>query len=157
MSHPADEEPPNPCTEFWPDHNGECLHCDEWLDAHTPAAVAAGEQRAARTYQQYQQYQPPQPLVRTSSTDSTDSTSSTSSLHRTSSTDSTSSTKGRPRRNSPKICVTLPALMTPVSEEQRIAFGCRPRTLAGWWFWLRYWSPLAFWWAKRAERKARPR
>lgn len=21
---------------FTPDHNGECLHCDEWLDAHGP-------------------------------------------------------------------------------------------------------------------------
>jgi hypothetical protein len=21
---------------FKPDHNGECLHCDEWLDAHGP-------------------------------------------------------------------------------------------------------------------------
>lgn len=35
----------------------------------------------------------------------------------------------------------------PISEEQRIALGFRPRTLAGWWFWLRYWSPMAFWWA----------
>jgi hypothetical protein len=30
-------------------------------------------------------------------------------------------------------------------EEQRIALGLRPRTLKGWWFWLRYWSPLAEW------------
>jgi len=22
------------CTEFRPDHNGECLNCDEWADAH---------------------------------------------------------------------------------------------------------------------------
>lgn len=21
---------------YRPDHNGECLHCDEWLDAHEP-------------------------------------------------------------------------------------------------------------------------
>jgi hypothetical protein len=33
-----------------------------------------------------------------------------------------------------------------MTEEQRIALGGRPRTLAGWWFWLRYWSPLALWW-----------
>lgn len=22
---------------FAPDHNGECTHCDEWLDAHSPS------------------------------------------------------------------------------------------------------------------------
>jgi hypothetical protein len=35
------------CAEFRPDHNGECLLCDEWMDAHTPEAIAAGEQLAA--------------------------------------------------------------------------------------------------------------
>lgn len=35
--------------------------------------------------------------------------------------------------------------MSPLSEEQRIALGLRPRTLSGWWFWLCYWSPLARW------------
>jgi hypothetical protein len=30
-----------------------------------------------------------------------------------------------------------------ISEEQRIAVGFRPRTLRGWWFWLRCWSPPA--------------
>jgi hypothetical protein len=29
-----------------------------------------------------------------------------------------------------------------MKEQQRIALGLRPRTLSGWWFWLRYWSPL---------------
>jgi hypothetical protein len=24
------------CPEFRPDHNGECLNCDEWYDAHFP-------------------------------------------------------------------------------------------------------------------------
>jgi hypothetical protein len=33
-----------------------------------------------------------------------------------------------------------------MTEEQRIALGFRPRTIAGWWFWLRYWSPPAMWW-----------
>jgi hypothetical protein len=23
-----------PCRDFRPDHNGECLNCDEWADAH---------------------------------------------------------------------------------------------------------------------------
>jgi hypothetical protein len=32
------------------------------------------------------------------------------------------------------------------TEEQLIALGFRPRTLHGWWFWLREWSPLAFSW-----------
>jgi hypothetical protein len=32
-----------------------------------------------------------------------------------------------------------------MTEEQRIAVGLRPRTVAGWWFWLRHWSPLAQW------------
>jgi hypothetical protein len=31
------------------------------------------------------------------------------------------------------------------NERQRIAMGLRPRTLAGWLFWLRYWSPWARW------------
>lgn len=31
------------CPIFRPDHNGECLLCDEWLDAHTPEAIALGE------------------------------------------------------------------------------------------------------------------
>ena len=39
-----------------------------------------------------------------------------------------------------------------MTEEQRIALGFRPRTPGGWWFWLRYWSPPALWWAKRRER-----
>jgi hypothetical protein len=35
-------------------------------------------------------------------------------------------------------------------EGQRIALGLRPRTLKGWWFWLRYWSPFfARWRARR--------
>lgn len=33
-----------------------------------------------------------------------------------------------------------------MTEQQRVALGLRPRTLAGWWFWLCYWSPLACWW-----------
>jgi len=32
-----------------------------------------------------------------------------------------------------------------ISEQQRIALGFRPRTISGWWFWLRYWSPFALW------------
>jgi hypothetical protein len=31
-------------------------------------------------------------------------------------------------------------------ERYRIALGHRPRTLAGWWFWLHRCSPLARWW-----------
>ena len=30
------------CPVFRPDHNGECVNCDEWGDAHTPAALEAG-------------------------------------------------------------------------------------------------------------------
>lgn len=36
--------------------------------------------------------------------------------------------------------------MDPFTEEQRIALGLRPRTLRGWWFWLRYWSGIWRWW-----------
>lgn len=25
------------CTTYRPDHNGECLNCDEWYDAHVEA------------------------------------------------------------------------------------------------------------------------
>jgi hypothetical protein len=39
----------------------------------------------------------------------------------------------------------------PVSEEQLIALGYRPRTLHGWVFWLRFYSPLARWWRGREE------
>lgn len=35
------------CKVFRPDHNGECLTCDEWMDAHTVKAIKAGEQAAA--------------------------------------------------------------------------------------------------------------
>lgn len=28
------EEPTPTCKDFRPDHNGECLNCDEWADAH---------------------------------------------------------------------------------------------------------------------------
>jgi hypothetical protein len=40
-----------------------------------------------------------------------------------------------------------------MTEEQRIAFGLRPRTLRGCWFWLIYWSPPALWLLKRLERQ----
>src|SRR5262245_44298876 len=44
----ADEPvPTSACPVFRPDHNGECLLCDGWADAHTPEALAAGEQLAA--------------------------------------------------------------------------------------------------------------
>jgi len=36
-----------------------------------------------------------------------------------------------------------------MSERQEIALGMRPRSLSGWWFWLRYWSPVAAWWRRR--------
>ena len=42
-----------------------------------------------------------------------------------------------------------------MTEEQRIALGFRPRTVAGWVFWARYWSPPALAWVKwwvRGER-----
>lgn len=29
-----------PCKDFHPDHNGECLNCDEWADAHCPPECA---------------------------------------------------------------------------------------------------------------------
>jgi hypothetical protein len=35
-----------------------------------------------------------------------------------------------------------------ISDEQRIALGFWPRTLHGWLFWCRYWSPPALWWLK---------
>lgn len=28
---------------FNPDHNGECLHCDEWADAHLPGGECRPE------------------------------------------------------------------------------------------------------------------
>ena len=34
------------CAEFWPDHNGECLNCDEWIAEHSAAAIEAGVRRA---------------------------------------------------------------------------------------------------------------
>jgi len=27
------------CTDFRPDHNGECLNCDDWADAHGPIVL----------------------------------------------------------------------------------------------------------------------
>jgi hypothetical protein len=41
-----------------------------------------------------------------------------------------------------------------MNEEQRIALGLRPRTLRGFWFWVRYWSPPALaWWKWRDPRR----
>ena len=37
------------------------------------------------------------------------------------------------------------------TEEQRIALGLCPKTLRGWLFWVRYWSPPAFWWLRLKE------
>jgi hypothetical protein len=34
------------CPCFKPDHNGECQLCDEWADAHSPAAIHEGELHA---------------------------------------------------------------------------------------------------------------
>jgi hypothetical protein len=31
-------------------------------------------------------------------------------------------------------------------DEMDVSFGLRPRTLRGFLFWLRYWSPPARWW-----------
>ena len=36
------------CPVFRPDHNGECLLCDEWADAHSPDAIALGKQLEAQ-------------------------------------------------------------------------------------------------------------
>jgi len=33
----------NPCPMFRPDHNGECLNCDEWALSHSAEAIDAGE------------------------------------------------------------------------------------------------------------------
>lgn len=33
------------CAAFHPDHNGECLNCDDWADAHSPEAIKAGEKK----------------------------------------------------------------------------------------------------------------
>jgi len=38
-----------------------------------------------------------------------------------------------------------------MKEYQRIALGFRPRTLRGWWFWLRYWSPLGIYVAHKVR------
>ena len=35
------------CPAFRPDHNGECLLCDEWADEHDEAAIELGKQLAA--------------------------------------------------------------------------------------------------------------
>lgn len=32
-----------------------------------------------------------------------------------------------------------------MTEQQRIALGEPPSSLGGFWFWLKYWSPLATW------------
>jgi ribosomal protein S27AE len=36
------------CPVFRPDHNGKCLNCDEWMDAHDADAIARGEADTAR-------------------------------------------------------------------------------------------------------------
>lgn len=34
---------PVTCPEFRPDHNGECLNCDAWYDAHDAATTYCNE------------------------------------------------------------------------------------------------------------------
>ena len=50
MPPPLDDDRKSDCQVYRPDHNGECLTCDEWADAHTPEALAAGEALAQRTH-----------------------------------------------------------------------------------------------------------
>jgi hypothetical protein len=38
----------SPCRIYRPDHNGECLNCDEPLDGHTIEAVEAADKLASR-------------------------------------------------------------------------------------------------------------
>jgi hypothetical protein len=40
------------CTEYRPDHNGECLNCDEWLDAHSLDVQLAVANRVLALYQE---------------------------------------------------------------------------------------------------------
>lgn len=35
-----------------------------------------------------------------------------------------------------------------LTERHQIALGFRPRSVGGFWFWLRYWSPLAAAWRR---------
>jgi hypothetical protein len=74
--------------------------------------------------------------------------------------DGRSSTVGKPRRRTTTDhngeCLNCDepgfAHRGVVSDEQRIALGFRPRTLRGWLFWLRYWSPPALALLKRRRR-----
>jgi hypothetical protein len=45
----GERDQPGDCHEYRPDHNGECLTCDEGIDAHTPEAMAAAERAATNT------------------------------------------------------------------------------------------------------------
>jgi len=36
------------------------------------------------------------------------------------------------------------ALNYGMGEQKQIALGLWPRTIRGWWFWLQYWSPIAW-------------
>jgi len=35
-----------------------------------------------------------------------------------------------------------------MDDKSRVVLGFRPRTVSGWWFWWRYWSPPAIWWLR---------
>ena len=41
--------------------------------------------------------------------------------------------------------MTPPRVHLTTDEQRRIVLGFRPRTLKGWVYWLRTWSPLARW------------
>lgn len=41
------DTPRPPCLDYRPDHNGECLNCDEWADVHPLEQLRLAEARAA--------------------------------------------------------------------------------------------------------------
>jgi len=40
-----------------------------------------------------------------------------------------------------------------MTEQQWIALGFIPRTLYGWWFWMRYWSPIGIYVARKMRHE----
>lgn len=42
--------------------------------------------------------------------------------------------------------------MQALTDKHAVALGYWPRTLRGWIFWCRYWSPPAIWWLRLKGR-----
>lgn len=55
---------PHWCPEFRPDHNGECLNCDEWIEGHSEEAITKWQAKLVKDALNYPDKPPFPPTVK---------------------------------------------------------------------------------------------